>query len=1710
MALRKIKISQLDEETNYLGSYTIGTNAANISKKFSLSFIHGATVGISEAIADATQAAIGANQSKADAEAAALDAEEAAQEARDAIAAINPSEIEDWNTMLNWALANWSALGSERIKFYKSNSIPSPSPSNDGIWFVETADNKFTYYVVSGGDLFKLDAVSAQDLEDGLDTKSDVEHTHEIEEVIGLETALDEKIPLTQKGANNGVATLGANGKIPNAQLPSAVFSVEEFPSFGSFPSTGQVNKIYIDGESGQIFKWSPSGYEPLNSADVEQFAAFFVRFDAVQTLSTGQKTTARTNIGAAADELVVKLSGNQTISGAKGFSQAPSAATDAATPDQLPRLSQVVSLIGDSSLEWTLDDWGIADSNEKIDFFKSSSAIIPDSDGVYFDKITGENKFKLFVLSGSEKLELEAFKLPTIGANVNRFLKSQSGETSIWSPLVLSDISDLTRGSIVQGTGTTITGTLANRLIGTGNVTFGLDTTYADGRFVRKIGDAMTGTINFNTSANSGFMIQYDSGHVLGMSSTNFLISNPTPTTGGAVFLRPMGRGSSVGELVVTIANQLHYRGNAFLHGIGGGGEDIYMRFGTSRSASGNAYIDLVGDTTYSTYGLRIRRYDTGVNAISEITHRGTGNLQISTSEAGGITFLTTNTRRGTILANGNWVIQSSFSDNGYKLQVDSGSTSGNGLWISGKSITSIFESGNALFTGTVTANALTANTTSTDLLVRGSGGLLQYRTLANLGGFSVADKDNVNQFSIALGENIRFEGGGDIQIAFNSSTRKVIITSIAGSGSSGVITSVFGRTTSAIVAVSGDYNTSLVTENSGFLYFTEARVRNTVLTGYIIGANTAIASTDNILQAFGKIQRQLNNSTTSLRSLTINGTSGRISVIGGTQTLAADRTWSVDLMTSGITVGTYSKLTVDVYGRATVGANLLISELGGTSIATPSTGQLLRYNGTNWVNWTPDFITSASLSGYVTTNTPQTSGLTGNKTWSGEHIFTRSSSFATNETSALFSIGGSSTASIQFFLRTGSNALSIIRTEALGGGMDSIIYHTGGGFTRFTSDGGITFASGSSVKIAFNQGSSSNVLIKTLTDSGFADFQVNGTIQQSVVSSLLKADSNGVLISAIAGVDYISSITPNALLTRGVGLTGNNYNGSTATTWAFDTVFGDARYFSKNGDNINISGVGNVRAISVLSPEWFSVISTAGTVSLNWWAKVDGGNIVNSNASLSPAGIVYASGDLYIRKALASSIGTTISWNSSLIYTSGNHIHRTDAQNDTRYLQANQNITLLGAVTGSGTTSITTTLSDNSVVTSKILNSAVTFVKIQNIATQSFLGRNTTGTGDVESLSAAQVRSMLSINNVDNTTDLLKPISTATQAALNLKQNTVSIPTSTLMGRYSAGTGAFQNITIGTGLVLNSSGVLSSSASVAIPSLQIAYGSGTSITSNANFAFNESRYVQIGANSAVGTTGVNAFLEAPNGNLLLQPNSSNRVIVDRGIFRVNNLSGSGDRMVIANSTGDLSTQTIPVSTLLNERIAFGNSSNQMTGEINLLFKRVTGNNSFYIEITNNQSNKAAIGAYLNHAFLEAPNGDLLLQSNSSYNVISQSNFRCTGSGFFQNGVTFRSDINEKKEIVLFKNGLESIRKIGAYSWAWKDGSGNDYGLISQQVREIMPFAVKDIKGVLTLNYNAMHALTIQSIKEIDTEVEQLKKRVKYLEDKLYASSNN
>ena len=83
-------------------------------------------------------------------------------------------------------------------------------------------------------------------------------------------------------------------------------------------------------------------------------------------------------------------------------------------------------------------------------------------------------------------------------------------------------------------------------------------------------------------------------------------------------------------------------------------------LEIGGQRTGNGYALLDLIGDATYTDFGFRMLRGDTGPNTWSVLDHRGTGDFQLRAVDAAPITFSTTNAERMRITASGNVVVGS------------------------------------------------------------------------------------------------------------------------------------------------------------------------------------------------------------------------------------------------------------------------------------------------------------------------------------------------------------------------------------------------------------------------------------------------------------------------------------------------------------------------------------------------------------------------------------------------------------------------------------------------------------------------------------------------------------------------------------------------------------------------------------------------------------------------------------------------------------------------------------------------------------------------------------------------------------------------------------------------------------------------------------------------------------------------------------------
>jgi len=84
-------------------------------------------------------------------------------------------------------------------------------------------------------------------------------------------------------------------------------------------------------------------------------------------------------------------------------------------------------------------------------------------------------------------------------------------------------------------------------------------------------------------------------------------------------------------------------------------------------------------------------------------------------------------------------------------------------------------------------------------------------------------------------------------------------------------------------------------------------------------------------------------------------------------------------------------------------------------------------------------------------------------------------------------------------------------------------------------------------------------------------------------------------------------------------------------------------------------------------------------------------------------------------------------------------------------------------------------------------------------------------------------------------------------------------------------------------------------------------------------------------------------------------------------------------------------------------------------------------------------------------------------------------------------------SDINLKENVHTVENPLETVESIRGVSFNWKETGKKSYGVIAQELEEILPELVTD-GDIKTVNYNGIIGVLIEAVKELKAEIEDLK----------------
>jgi hypothetical protein len=98
-------------------------------------------------------------------------------------------------------------------------------------------------------------------------------------------------------------------------------------------------------------------------------------------------------------------------------------------------------------------------------------------------------------------------------------------------------------------------------------------------------------------------------------------------------------------------------------------------------------------------------------------------------------------------------------------------------------------------------------------------------------------------------------------------------------------------------------------------------------------------------------------------------------------------------------------------------------------------------------------------------------------------------------------------------------------------------------------------------------------------------------------------------------------------------------------------------------------------------------------------------------------------------------------------------------------------------------------------------------------------------------------------------------------------------------------------------------------------------------------------------------------------------------------------------------------------------------------------------------------------------------------------------------------------SDERLKKDIVKIDNALDKVSQLNGYTFEYLTDGKKSAGVIAQEVEKVMPSAITESTLPLkmgdddkteykTVQYDQLHGLMIEAIKELKAEIEELKAR--------------
>jgi hypothetical protein len=187
-----------------------------------------------------------------------------------------------------------------------------------------------------------------------------------------------------------------------------------------------------------------------------------------------------------------------------------------------------------------------------------------------------------------------------------------------------------------------------------------------------------------------------------------------------------------------------------------------------------------------------------------------------------------------------------------------------------------------------------------------------------------------------------------------------------------------------------------------------------------------------------------------------------------------------------------------------------------------------------------------------------------------------------------------------------------------------------------------------------------------------------------------------------------------------------------------------------------------------------------------------------------------------------------------------------------------------------------------------------------------------------------------------------------------------------------------------------------------------------------------------------------------------------------------------------------------------LNTANIIVNSANSFANTVNVTAQAAfdTANASFaqssnaanlIYEILDDTSNDTTLFVALFDANTGTPNTAYVSSTKLYYNPL---NGQLSATNFDS-----LSDLNKKTDIETIQNAIETVGELRGVTFRWKDNGHKSMGLIAQEIEQVIPeVVVTNQYGEKSVTYGSLIGLLVESIKELDEQVKEIKNHLNKL----------